>query len=203
MRTIIRLSPGDDMPGGFLCGDDDLDEFFSREWRDYHSQLLAVTYGVQEGNRLIAMFSVVNDRVESEDFRKDRRRILGRIQYPKRLRRHFPSVKLARLGVARELQGARGIGTWVIEFLKAYFVLNNKTGCRYLTVDAYGNKIGFYEKNGFEKFDPDATVAPDGHTYMHYDLHHTKKIFQHHPAMLAAMKGLIDDVTVSTAPLTT
>jgi hypothetical protein len=187
---------------GFFCGDDDLDGFFSREWRDYCSQLLAVTYGVLEEGRLIAMFSVVNDRVESQDFRKSRRQILGRIGYPKRLRRHSPSVKLARLGVVRDLQGVRGIGTWVIEFLKAYFVLNNKTGCRYLTVDSYGSKTGFYEKNGFEKFDPDKTVTPLGHTYMYYDLHQTKKFLQHHPVTFAAMKRLIDDMIVGDALLT-
>jgi hypothetical protein len=195
-RNIVRLSPGDELPGDFYCGDADLDDFFCREWRGYCTQLMAVTYAVLENGRLIAMFSVVNDRVESEDFRKGRRRILGRIAYPKRLRRHFPSVKLARLGVIKERQGGQGIGAWILEFLKAYFVLNNKTGCRYLTVDSYGGKTGFYEKNGFEKFDPDKTERPDDYVYMHYDLQVTRNMLRRDPDKLAYMKALIDEVTV-------
>jgi len=31
----------------------------------------------------------------------------------------------------------------------AYFIIDNKTGCRFITVDAYRNAIPFYEKNGF------------------------------------------------------
>ena len=41
--------------------------------------------------------------------------------------------------------------TYVVEdkFIKSYFVADNKTGCRFLTVDAYADAIPFYLKNGF------------------------------------------------------
>lgn len=33
--------------------------------------------------------------------------------------------------------------------IKAFFLLDNKTGCRFVIVDAYRSAIPFYEKNGF------------------------------------------------------
>jgi hypothetical protein len=34
--------------------------------------------------------------------------------------------------------------------LKDLFVTNNRTGCRFITVDAYKDSLKFYEKNGFK-----------------------------------------------------
>ena len=42
-----------------------------------------------------------------------------------------------------------GIGTHIIDFIKLYFLEDNKTGCRFITVDAYNAAVPFYEKNGF------------------------------------------------------
>ena len=63
--------------------------------------------------------------------------------------RSYPSVKIGRFGVSKDLQGI-GIGTNIIDFIKLYFLEDNKTGCRFLTVDAYNDAIPFYKKNGFE-----------------------------------------------------
>ena len=38
---------------------------------------------------------------------------------------------------------------FIMKFIKTYFVTYNKTGCRFLTVDAYYEAIPFYQKNGF------------------------------------------------------
>ena len=37
----------------------------------------------------------------------------------------------------------------------ANFVINNKTGCRFLTVDAYSEAVPFYIKNGFVPLTPE------------------------------------------------
>ena len=45
------------------------------------------------------------------------------------------------------------IGTEVMDFIKSWFVEPyNKTGCRYLVVDAYNEDVpvAFYKKNGFD-----------------------------------------------------
>lgn len=48
------------------------------------------------------------------------------------------------------------------------FVIENKTGCRFLTVDAYLDAVPFYEKNGFRFMNAEDN---DPHTrHMYYDL---------------------------------
>jgi hypothetical protein len=41
------------------------------------------------------------------------------------------------------------IGTYLLKFIKTYFTSDNKTGCRFITVDAYAAAIPFYLNNGF------------------------------------------------------
>jgi GNAT superfamily N-acetyltransferase len=62
----------------------------------------------------------------------------------------YPAVKVGRFGVHREYHRKR-IGTEVMDFIKAFFTKRNKTGCRFITVDAYKNEgaINFYSRNGF------------------------------------------------------
>jgi len=48
----------------------------------------------------------------------------------------------------------KGVGTELLSFIKFWFITNNKTGCRFILVDAYAEEensaIRFYEKNGFK-----------------------------------------------------
>ena len=60
----------------------------------------------------------------------------------------YPAVKLCRLGVAADAKGQQ-IGTTLLNIIKSMFVIENRTGYRFLTVDAYLNAVPFYEKNGF------------------------------------------------------
>lgn len=43
----------------------------------------------------------------------------------------------------------QSLGTYVMKFIKRYFTAGNKTGCRFITVDAYAAAIPFYLSNGF------------------------------------------------------
>ena len=63
------------------------------------------------------------------------------------------------LAVNKTLKG-QSIGTYLLNFIKSFFVVNNKTGCRFLTVDAYAPAIPFYEKNGFVPLNDDDKNAP-------------------------------------------
>lgn len=38
----------------------------------------------------------------------------------------------------------------LLDFIKLYFLSDNKTGCRFITVDAYLNAVPFYESNDFQ-----------------------------------------------------
>ena len=100
-------------------------------------------------SRLIVEMQI-NDKVSLSDF--DNKTEFNRFRKKrfvneKRLR-SYPAVKICRLGVDESLKGM-SIGTILLKFIKTFFVKDNKTGCRFITVDAYSNAISFYERNGF------------------------------------------------------
>jgi GNAT superfamily N-acetyltransferase len=135
----------------FCCGDEDLDEFFSIDSIAGAEELLSVTYGfLSEDDQILGFFSVSNDSIKKEDVpRSAFKRLIKNIPSQKRYS-SMPSVKIGRLGICEAGQRS-GLGTQILDYLKAWFTLRNKTGCRFLVVDAYNTPkaIGFYEKNLF------------------------------------------------------
>ena len=80
-----------------------------------------------------------------------RRKLRENVPYPKRLIHNYPSVLIGRLAVSEKFQG-NGIGSEILDFLKIWFSdSHNKTGCRFLAVDAYNvhSILKFYENNEF------------------------------------------------------
>lgn len=147
---LRRLEPDDPRPE-FGCGDADLDEFYHVDSNDGGRELLCVTYAiVDDSDIVLAFFSISNDSIKKEDVpRSSFERMLRVLPREKRYS-SMPAAKIGRLGVTADAQGT-GIGTVVLDFLKVWFVSNNKTGCRFLVVDAYNipQVLNFYTKNGF------------------------------------------------------
>lgn len=111
---------------------------------------MSVTYVFEEGDQVIAFFSISNDSIKKEDVpRSTFERVLKLIPREKRYS-SMPSAKIGRLGVCKEYQ-KRNIGRMVLDFLKVWFTDGNKTGCRFLVVDAYNKEpvTRFYQTNGF------------------------------------------------------
>lgn len=136
----------------FDCGDEDLNDFIINEAHLYRNELIAVSYILQEKTtqNVIAYFSLANDRVSVTDFKSNsafNRFRKKRFVHEKRLRT-YPAVKICRLAVSRSMRG-RSIGSFLLDFIKSYFLVDNKTGCRFVTVDAYLNAVPFYESNDF------------------------------------------------------
>lgn len=147
---LVRLGIDDDRDTTFDCGDDDLNEFFFKDSRLACSELVSVTYAMIESGKTIAFFAVSNDAVKRQlltgsAFKRHARRVAPSKRYPT-----LPAVKIGRLGVDRESHG-NGVGTGLLSFIKDWFTNGNKTGCRFIIVDAYNNPkaINFYLKNGF------------------------------------------------------
>ena len=158
----------------FDCDDSDLNEFYEKDSLNYLKQLFAVTYIFEEKNKAIAFYSVSNDKIaisDSKNISKNRwkMKIQKNLPHPKR-RYSFPAVKIGRLGVCKQKQGL-GLGTEILDFIKASFTYKNKTGCRFIVVDAYNkeNVIEFYQKNGFDIL-PSKIEENDITVLMYYDL---------------------------------
>ncbi|MFH0907440.1 MAG: GNAT family N-acetyltransferase [bacterium] len=137
--------------GAFDCGDTDLNEFLATDSKTYLRELMAVTYLFRHDGRTVAFYSVANDKLTCDPGPKPSIWKLLESAIPKKKqRRYYPSVKLGRLGVCRDYQSS-GLGTQILDHLKVTFITNNRTGCRFITVDAYNNtrSLNFYMKNGF------------------------------------------------------
>lgn len=146
-----RLDPKHERPSQFECSDKDLNEFFFEDSIKWGEQLLSVTYLFYYENVPVCYFSVSNDALRKEELSNSRFKFLTRlIPHTKRFKT-MPAVKIGRLATHKDWEG-KGIGSIVIDFLKSWFVNANKTGCRFIIVDAYNNgeTLGFYKKNNFE-----------------------------------------------------
>lgn len=131
----------------FCCGDIDLNEFIKEDALKHKNELIAETYVLKEAtvDFPVAFISFSNDSIPLSQLQKKSKKAL-QIRYG-----NMPAVKIARLGVKREYQ-SKNIGTYVINMAKEFFLTDNRTGCRFLTVDAYNNArvINFYKKNDFQ-----------------------------------------------------
>lgn len=159
----------------FDCNDSDLNEFFFEDSKGHSRQLLAVTYAFESEVETIAYFCVSNDSIREGDASKSIfRHLLNKLPHRKRYKSH-PAVKIGRFAVSSSHQ-RKGIGTELImDYIKALFIINNKTGCRFITIDAYEAAISFYQKNGFEFL----TTADenDDRRQMYFDLYPLAKEF--------------------------
>jgi GNAT superfamily N-acetyltransferase len=63
----------------------------------------------------------------------------------------FPAIKLARMAFTKDCQN-QGCGTFIINIVRGFAHKLNKegAGCRFITVDAYPNRVNFYLKRGFK-----------------------------------------------------
>ena len=140
--------------GSFDCGDDDLNEYFKKDAVIHKNELLSKTYifkeATVENNFPVALVDLCNDSVRREKFKKspELKAFYKEKHYPS-----YPAVKITRLGVHKYFQH-NNIGSFVTNMIKQLFLTDNRTGCRFLTVDAYNrNSIpAFYMRNDFQFF---------------------------------------------------
>lgn len=149
--TVRRLNIGDVIPS-FDCSDEDLNDFLLNDASLYRNALLSVTYVVESKTTgiVIAYFSLSNDKISISDFEdKTEFNRFRRHKFvnEKRLR-SYPAIKIGRLAISKSVQ-RQSIGTYLLEFIEDYFVVDNKSGCRFVTVDAYADAIPFYIKNNY------------------------------------------------------
>lgn len=140
---------------GFTCGDKDLDDFFNNDCFAYAKQLLGKTYCFkldEAPHTVVCAFTLANAGIRVSDLPNARRKkIEANIPHAKALK-DYPAVLVARLGVSKDFR-SKHIGSDVLKHIKYWFIEpSNKTGCRYVLVDAYNNSatLSFYESNGFQ-----------------------------------------------------
>lgn len=145
-----------DYCNAFSCDDEDLDDFFQRDAFLYEEELLGKTYAwidVACPEKIVAMVTLANDSVKAKFLASSARNRLQRSIANAKRGMNYPAVLIGRLGVSSNYRGkGYNVGSQILDFIKGWFrTKSNKTGCRFIVVDAYNNPntLGFYEKNGF------------------------------------------------------
>jgi hypothetical protein len=167
----IRKLKAEEQVTFFDCGDNDLNDFILNEAFFYRQARLAETYIIERrtNKEVVGYFSLANDKISLSDFESKtefNRFRKKRFVNEKRLK-SYPAVKICRLGIATSMKGQH-LGTFILDFIKSYFIEDNKTGCRFITVDAYEAAITFYMKNKFVVL---KRIEPNSPTQLlYYDL---------------------------------
>ena len=121
----------------------------------YQKELLATTFIVEDEERTLGYYSVLNDslQLKEEDFpskSKYKKFLSHLIPHPKRHLKSVPAVKIGRLAIDKTYKG-KGLGRIFIRNISDDCIeLNKKIACRLITVDAYKEALPFYQRFGFE-----------------------------------------------------
>jgi len=156
----------------FNCGDDDLNDFLFSDSIPHLKELYAVTYLVLKGDDTIAYYSVSNDSIVWNRIGKDlKENICQYLPSEKAEYGSAPAVKIGRFGVDKNYAG-KGLGSFLLDGIKTNFTYDNKTGCRFVTVDALNNAqaISFYTKNGFKPLLEKSKMEKRESIPMYFDL---------------------------------
>ena len=154
IRTVLSPSVLD-CCNSFSCGNGDLDAFFVNDAVRYGQQLMGKTYAFVDTLSLkdiVCAFTVSNASIFTNHLPNARKKSIGRNLPWEKRDLIYPAVLIGRLGVNSAYK-KRHVGSELLDYIKQWFIdPDNKTGCRYLIVDAYNQPVplSFYEANGFK-----------------------------------------------------
>ena len=139
---------------GFTCKDEDITEFFTQDYADYASQLLGKSYCFvkPDTSEIVCAFTVANSSVKVDSLPSNLRNKLNRKIPNAKRRPQYPAVLVGQLAVS-DLFSGHHVGDELLDFIKSWFIDPlNKTGCRYVIVDAVNHPkvFEYYQRNGFK-----------------------------------------------------
>jgi GNAT superfamily N-acetyltransferase len=135
----------------FETGFEAVDEYFYEDAFKRHSELLTKVYLVTYEKKLVAFFTLSNDKITLEDVENEE-------CWKKFRTAHFPddtnsvsfsALMIGYLGVDKRSQNL-GIGGYLLNHIKAKSKNLSLSGARFLTVNSYREAFDFYLKNGFD-----------------------------------------------------
>ena len=146
---ILKLSQDTEIKP-FHSEDNDLNDFLFSDAKNYTDSLLAVTYLIEEADECAAYFSLLNDRILMDEEEKSIWNRVNRLIKNNKRRKSYPAIKIGRLAVS-EKYSHKGYGSQILQFVQYLYTQREQyAGCRFITVDAYDNALGFYVKHGFK-----------------------------------------------------
>ena len=149
----------------FDCGERNLNGFLREESFIYHKNGIARTNIVTCNEIVVGFFSLCADSIKLMDYEKK-----GCNLSDKPIS-EWPSVKIARLAVDKRFQN-KNIGKHILSFIVGLVrnYISRDIGCRFITVDSYPGKIGFYGLKGFKENEHRIYTKKQDFISMRFDL---------------------------------
>ena len=158
--TFYSLNLIDLKEVSFDCNNEDLNDFFFNDSLKYAKALLGKTYCFVKNTstQIVSFFTIANDSLKTHHLPNSRRKKVETHISREKILRSYPAILIGRLGVNIHCKQERkdntpSIGDQTLNFIKEWFLdANNKTGCRFILVDAYNDTVvcNFYKRNNFE-----------------------------------------------------
>ena len=139
---------------GFTCKDEDITEFSTQDYADYTYQQLGKSYCFvkPDTSEIVCAFTVANSSVKVDSLPSNLRNKLNRKIPNAKRRPQYPAVLVGQLAVS-DLFSGHHVGDELLDFIKSWLIDPlNKTGCRYVIVDAVNHPkvFEYYQRNGFK-----------------------------------------------------
>ena len=164
---LIKLLDSFSNIKSFNCGDADLNDFLQNDAEMFFYKRIANTYIVESEGKIIAYFSLLNDKVSRNDASNSSWKRLKKLFPRSKQFSSYPSVKVGRFVVDVNYEW-QGLGRYLMTEIKSALMRKRVPAFRFLTVDAYLSAVSFYEKNGFKML---VGADKDKHTRaMYFDL---------------------------------
>jgi len=135
----------------FESEDKDLNDFLLNDAKNYLKEKLAVTYIIENEMDTVACFCLSNDNLRREVDMETWKKINRKVPNSKR-KGIYPAVKIGRLAVSQKY-ARKGFGKLMLRYVEdMYLIEDQRSGCRFITVDAYSGAVDFYLRNGYKFF---------------------------------------------------
>ena len=156
----------------FVCSSKDkiFEKFLKESAILYQKERLGTTYVILIDNKVIAYYTLANDKITMSDSKTIWNNLARKIPNAKR-RSGYPALKLCQLAVD-DNYASNGFGKLIINRVIKY-ALDSKVGCRFITIDAIPEAEDFYKSRNFVRLANQPNKA-NGTIPMYFDLNQIK-----------------------------
>jgi hypothetical protein len=138
----------------FSCKSEEITDFFNNKAINYNEELLGRSYCFILEKDILCAFTVSNTSLLVGNIPKKIRNKINRSIPHEKQRNQYPAVLIGEFAINKKFCGSKN-GSFLSDdlmcFIKGWFTVENKTGCRFVLVDALNNEkvLDFYKRNQF------------------------------------------------------
>ncbi|OGI64481.1 hypothetical protein A2642_01805 [Candidatus Nomurabacteria bacterium RIFCSPHIGHO2_01_FULL_39_10] len=160
---VFRLSKIYDL-SDFDCADKDINEFFKQDAFLYQEKKISTTLLFTFNDQVIGFFSTAADSIKLKLSEKEEHDIQHKPIS------EFPAIKISRIGRDIKYRDQK-IGEMILRWAIGYILkCSEMTAVRFVTVDAYPNRVEWYKIFGFVPNLDERYIKKSHHISMRYDL---------------------------------